>query len=272
MIALGAALALAHGQLDEQIELCTRLIQASPANPRHRLRRGELYRLHGENHTADAAAAARDWASAEEDFARALELDPGLRATHLARGRMRLAAGRPADALESLDRFLEGDPDHAEGSMYRARALAGLGRGEDAVRSYSRSIEKASAPAPDIYLERADLLRRLGRGDEALRGLDEGIARLGPAAALDLRALDIETELERWDDALRRVERRLRAPGRAEEWQLRRAELLRRLGRGDEAAAACRAALASLEALPASRRDTPATADLERRLRALLPR
>jgi tetratricopeptide (TPR) repeat protein len=185
---------------------------------------------------------------------------------------MRLAAGRPADALGSLDRFLEGEPDHAEASLYRARALAALGRREEAARAYTRSIEKASTPAPDTYLERAELFRTLGRGDDALRGLDEGLARLGPAAALDLRALEIETELERWDDALRRVERRLRSPGRAEEWQLRRAELLRRLGRGDEAEAACRAALASIAALPPSRRDTPATADLERRLRALLAR
>lgn len=260
---IGLALALAHGQLDEQIQLMTRRIQDAPDHARHRLRRGELWRLQGECHPAESAKA---WDLAEEDFRKALELDPGLRDVHLAWGRARLAAGRPADALAPLERFLAEDPDHAEARLYLARALEGAGRRAEALTAYDRSIATSSRPAPDVYLERAALWVARGCRADALRGLEEGIERLGPLVALELRALELEAP----EAALVRVERWLKRPGRKEEWHLRRAEILARLGRGEDARASAGEALAALEALPPSRREVPAARELERRAREVL--
>jgi tetratricopeptide (TPR) repeat protein len=264
---IGLLLLAAHGQLEEQIELMNRRILEAPDVARHRLRRGELLRLHGETHAA--AEASRAWELAEADFAKGLELDPGLRAIHVALGRLRLAAGRPAAALAPLERFLEDEPDHAEARLYLARALAGVGRREEAAAAYARSLERTSAPAPDVYLERADLLETAGRREDALRGLEEGLDRLGPVVTLDLKALEIEAALGRHEAALARVDRWLARPGRREEWQVRRAEILARLGRNAEARASADAALASLAALPPGRREVPAARALEGRARAL---
>ena len=235
-----------------------RRILEAPDHARHRLRRGELLRLHGENHPDEAA---RFWARAEEDFAKGLALEPGLRAIHLALGRLRLAAGRPADALAPLERFLRDEPDHGEARLYLARALAGAGRREDAATAYAR----ADVAAPDVYLERAELLVAMGRRDDALRVLEDGLERLGALVVLDLKALEIETALGRQEAALARVDRRLAGPGRLEEWHLRRAEILARLGRTSEARSSADAALACLRALPPARRDAPALRELERR-------
>lgn len=263
---------LAHGELVEQIRMMDRRIEEAPAHARHRLRRGELWRLHGETHLADAALAAEAWTRAEEDFAKALELDPGLREVQLARARARLAAARPAEALRALDDFLPGAPEHALARLYEARALAALGRREDAVAAYDRSILRDPAPTPDAYLERAALQEALGRREDAVRGLDEGLARLGPLAVLDLRALALEAPLGAHAASLARVERWLARPGRKEAWLLRRAEILARLGRGADARSSAGEALAALRSLPASRRDAEAVREMERRARALLER
>jgi tetratricopeptide (TPR) repeat protein len=259
-----AWLALAHGALDEQIELLNRRLAEAPDHARNRLRRGEMLRLRGEEHRDP-----RDWNLAEADFARALEIDPGLRDVLLARARLRLAAGRPAGALPDLDRYLEGEPGHAGALLWKARTLTALGRRDEAVAAYTRSLEAPTPPAPETFLERAELLEALGRRDDAVRSLDEGQARLGPLPALDARALDLEIAAGRLEAALARVDRRLAQAGRGDEGQLRRAELLARLGRTADARAACEKALSALASLPASRRGAPATQDVERRVLAL---
>ncbi|HEX7897824.1 MAG TPA: tetratricopeptide repeat protein [Planctomycetota bacterium] len=267
MIGLSAALVLAHGSLDEQLAMMDRLVEASPDHPRHRLRRGELRRAHAEEHRGDPAAFRKDVEAAELDFARALELAPGFHDVLLARGRLRLEAGRAADARADLDVFCREVPEHPGGHLFRGRALARLARRAEAAEAFTRAIALSPSPGPEIFLERATVA---ANPEEALAGLEEGRRRLGDLVTLDLAALDVEVELGRLDDALARCARWVERPGRCEEWQWRRAQLLRKSGCPAEARAACEAGLASLETLPPSRRGTPAVRDLEARLRGEL--
>ncbi len=267
MIALAAALVLAHGSLEEQLALLDRWVEGAPDNPRHRLRRGELRRAHAEEHRGDPAAFRSDVEAAERDFARALELSPGFHDVLLARGRVRLEAGRAADAWTDLDVFCREVPGHPGGHLFRGRALARLARRTEAAEAFTRSIALSPSPGPELFLERAAVA---ASRDEALAGLEEGQRRLGRLVTLDLAALELEVEAGRLDDALARCARWLERPGRSEEWQWRRVVLLKKAGRPAEARAACEAGLASLDALPPSRRRTSATLDLEARLRGEL--
>lgn len=269
-LALAAGLALpaiarAHVALDEQIAGLGRRIGQAPRDAALYLKRGELHRAHG------------DWDSAGADYRRARRLDPGLDAVDLCRGRMLLESGRPAKAERILSRFLQRHPDHPEALVWRARARARLGRDLEAARDYSRAIDACRPPRlpdPDHYLERARALAGAGEAhlEEALRGLDEGIATLGPLVSLGLEAVDLAVRLGDFDGALARLERLDRGSPRQEAWLWRRAAVLERAGRTDEARRACAGTLAAIALLPGGRRSTRSIMEIEANARAALAR
>ena len=191
--------AVGHVAIEVQIAELTRRIERAPADATLLLKRGELHRAH------------QDWAAAEADFGRARALDPSLTAVDLALGALWLDSGQPGKARVALERFLAKHPDHRLARVSRGRALASLGLGVEAAAEFTRVIELARPPDhpdPDHYLERARALAavsgpsRGGAGtdggdpylDAALRGLDEGLARLGPVAALQLYALELQIQ------------------------------------------------------------------------------
>jgi len=186
---------------------------------------------------------------------------------------MLLDAGRPAPALDSLDRFLRRHADDPEALAERGRALERLGRHVDAGRSYSRAIAQYRAPAtpdPDLFLERARALAAAGRPevDEAIRGLDEGIAVLGPLVSLGLYAADLEVRLGRYDAALARIDRLAKLSPRQESYLVRRGAILLAADRREEARQAYAEALADIARLPEERRAARAVQDLEAKARA----
>src|SRR5436190_16792616 len=248
----------AHEDLELQIARLTEQIRREPERAVLYFRRGELRRMHEE------------WTAAHEDLERAAALDPGLAAADLALGRLWNQAGDPRRARAALDRFLKRTPEHGEALLERARARAALGDRDGALDDYARGIPLLEQPRPENYIERAELLREGKRPAEALRALAEGVRKLGPALPLQLALLDLELETARFDAALARVDEIARASERKDLWQARRGEILRRAGRAAAAADAFRAALASIDAPPASRRRTKFTRDLENRVRAEL--
>lgn len=247
-----------HEDLEDQIARITRRIEQAPDQAALYFRRGELHRLH------------EDWKSARGDLERAAALDPDLAAVDLALGRVCNQSGDPRAARAALDRFLERCPDHPEGLIERARARSGLGERAAAVADYTRAIARMEEPWAENYLERAELLRLDGRLDEAIRGLEEGTARIGPALPLRLALVDLEAEAGRTDGALSRIDAIAAESDRKDLWLARRGEILRTAGRAPEAERAFRSALAAIEALPAGRRRTRFTRDLEARVRAAL--
>jgi tetratricopeptide (TPR) repeat protein len=249
LAAFAGGTASAHGPLHEQIEALGTRIEQDPSDAMLYLRRGELLGLHGE---CDAALA---------DFDSAAFLAPSLAAVELARGKALAEDGRLVPARLALDRFMARSPGHAEAHALRARVLLKLGDPRGAVEDYERAIAGWERPEPEYYLERARVLANLGDLGRAVRGLDEGIAKLGPVVSLELPAIDIELAAGRYERALARVDRiAARFPRRAP-WLARRGEILERAGRLPEARQAY------LEALETSRLARPTGATLELRAR-----
>jgi tetratricopeptide (TPR) repeat protein len=255
-ILLGSVVfAAADDDVLEAIIATTQEIAASPRNAALFLKRGELYRVR------------RNWLRATRDYNRALRLDPTLSAVHFARGRMLSESGRPAEAKAAFDRFLDIEPDNAGALIERARLFVKLGRPRDAVADYSRALGVLPAPDPAYYLERAATLARAEFVDEAIRGIDEGIAKIGPIVTLELRAIELERGLGRYDAALARVEILAAPSPRKESWHVLRGEILAQAGRHEEARCAFGDALESIAILPPYRRSLRAVLDLDGKAR-----
>jgi predicted negative regulator of RcsB-dependent stress response len=198
-----------------------------------------------------------------------MSLNPSLAVVDLVRGKLFLEANWPLSALVALDRFLANHTNHVDGLTTRARALVKLGRRLEAAQNYSKAIAAASQPQPEVFLERSQALASEGDAycEEALKGLDEGMARLGPLVVLQQNAIDVELKQKHFDAALTRVDTAAALAPRKESWLERRGDILLQAGRPKEASTAYQAALDSLATLPPSRRQVPAMIEMEQRLR-----
>jgi predicted Zn-dependent protease len=256
--------ALAHLDVDQQIAVVDKLLEARPEDPTLYLRRGELHRIH------------KDWKAAEKDYLQARTLNPDLDAVEYCLGRMRLEAGDPQRAVEHLDRYLEIRPEDARGRIALGRALVKLGRYVAAADEFSAALASAGEglSQPEIYLERARALAAAGPEhlDRALQGLDEGLEKLGEPVTLQLYAVELEVSAGRFDPALRRLDRLAAGSVRKEPWLMRKGAVLEAAGRPNEAGAVYRRALDAIDSLPASRRDSRAVLRMESEARAGLER
>lgn len=245
--------ARAHPEIEDAVARINAQIAAAPGEAALYLDRGELYARH------------EDWVAAEANYLRAGELAPNLPRLAALRGALALATGHAAEAKAHLDRALTRTPDDLETLILRARTHATLGARDAARLDYDAALARASAPAPDLFLERAALLP----ADAAIRSLDEAIARLGSVVTLHLRALALEESLGRIDAAAARLDRLAAESERRESWLKRRGDLLARAGRVAEARAAYSAALAAIESLPEWLRAAPDTVKLTAELARL---
>lgn len=252
--------AWAHGDLHGQILDATKEIEKSPRDPGLYLKRAELERNH------------RQWDAAQADIAQAEALTNRWPILHLVRARLFLDAEWFTSAKVSAGHFLVHEPNNAEAFSIRGRARAKLGEHLAAALDFSRAITNTSRPAPELYIERAQALTAEG-GEHlaaALKGLEEGMAALGPLITLQSLAIDVELRQNRVDAALSRIDRVMAQFPRKETWLARRGEILQQAGRSKEAAEAFQSALSALDALPPGRRNVPAMVELEKRLRASL--
>jgi tetratricopeptide (TPR) repeat protein len=245
-----------HVEIERQVAEVSRRIAQTPGDVSLYIRRGELYRAHG------------DFDLAMADFQVARSLDPDLPAVDLCVGSTHLDAGRPAEALVSLDRFLARLPRHVGATVLRARALAALGERLAAAVEYTEAIRLATAedpPRPESIIERAQVLSAEGPEwiPEAIAGLDEGITRLGPLPVLQLLAAELELGRGSPDAALDRLESAWASSARKETFLERKGEILERSGRMGDACRAYEEALEAWDALPASRKAARAMTSLE---------
>lgn len=202
---------VAHTDPELQIAEMTRRLQREPRNAALYLQRGGLHR------------GLRRWDLALADYDRAAVLQPALVVVDLARGRTLLEAGRVEQAKTALDRFLARRPGHPEGLLLRARVLVRLGHPHSALQDYDSALARHPAPRPEYYLERS----KLQAPAAALRGLDQGIARLGPIVTLELAAIDLDLALKNYDSAVSRVDRIAAQAARKDYWLARRAQIER---------------------------------------------
>ena len=254
------AMVQAQGDLREGIIELTELIAKQPGNADLYLSRGDLHR------------ASQDWDRAQADYDYAFKLNPKLDVVDFLRGRLFLEANWPVSGKASLDKFLAKQSNHVEALVTRARALAKLEDRWAASRDYTRAIQLSAASPIELYLERAQALAGNGGeyGQEALQGLDEGIQKFGPLVTLELAAIDIEVARKQYDSAISRIDAVAAQSPRKETWLARKGDVLRQAGRKEEARAAFQAALKAMDTLPPTRRNVPATLDLQKRVREQL--
>ncbi len=217
-----------HPDLDEQIADLTARIKLAPANAELLLRRSEAHRWHAEFGLALA------------DIDAAARLAPGWAKVSLARALTLCAAGQAEEAMVAVQEFLKLEPAHADGLLLRARCSVKLGQPVNAAADYTAALKAYAAPSPDLFVERARLQASLGRLGEAVKGLDEGLARLGSAPALQQLAIEYERQQADFDGALARVEKLMAQTPAKEPGLLLKAEVLEQAGRLREAREAYR--------------------------------
>ncbi len=237
--------AAGHGSVHDRLAALEVQIADSPTAAPLYLRRAALLGEH------------EDWAPALRDCDRAQQLDPGIE-VDLTRGNLLLAAARPAEAVTALDRFLLLHPNHPPALISRARARIQLGRQPAAIADLRAAVHHSATLEPDLVVELADALAAHAEPLEAITALDFGIAKLGNAPALAVRALELELTLKNFDAALVRVAAMQAAAPRPEPWLARRAAILAQADRLPEARAAWQALIAQLAALPPAQRDSHA--------------
>jgi len=252
-----AVVARSHGDFHIVIGAANEDITKDPTNPEPYLRRAELFRIH-EQYTNAAA-----------DIASAEILAPTLPGLDIVKARLFLDTGWPLSARAHLDRFLKIVTNSVDGYTLRSRAWAQLGQPLYAAEDFARAIAVTPEGAPDLYIERAHSLAAAGAEnlDAAIITLDQGIKRMGPLVTLQLTAIDLEVRRKNYDGALARVDTVLQRSPRKESWLSRKGEILLQAGRPAEAKKAYSEALTALNTLPPARRNVPAVADLERRIR-----
>ncbi len=249
-----AALVRAHPEIEGALERLNPLIAASPANAVLYLERGELYAQH------------EDWVQAEANYLRAAELSPQLPGLARLRGALALRTGNAQEACQHLNRALRLDPRDAEASILRSRARAATSDRAGALRDLETALQLIEFPRPELFLERAALVRA---APEAIRSLDAAIARVGPVHTLQLRALQLEESAGLFEAALARLAAMAAQSERKEIWLKRRGDLLLRAGRPVEARAAYSDARAAIEQLPVWLRTSPGAAKLAAELERL---
>lgn len=152
----------------------------------------------------------RDFTSAVESFAAALELAPEDRSLRRNYAASLLQAGRIDAALEQYSRLLDEEPTDVETLFQQGRALTEAGDPEAAARSYRRALELAPDHL-DSRFNLANLDRRQGDLESALAGFREVIARAAGHERARVGEAVCLIGLERWTEARAAIKASLEA-------------------------------------------------------------
>lgn len=256
-----AGQALAHGSLHHQIQDLTATMQREGKSAKLLVMRGRLHMEHG-NHKF-----------ATQDFLLALKLNSGERSAYYYLAEQALNQKKFPAAQRYAEKFLEmlkGEP----GAIVRGQALYGQillaqGRYRAAETSFRIAVDQATEPSPEHYLHLADAQSKAGAIAAALSSLDEGMQRLGMLHVLQNKSISLDIESKAWDDALQRLDALILLGQGLPELYLRKAKILLAADRQPAAQEAVHDGLASIDRIPAVRRETPAMKQLQAELLAL---
>jgi tetratricopeptide (TPR) repeat protein len=213
-----------------------------------------------------------DWPGSLSDLEVASRLDSNLTDLELQRGMTLLGVGRSHEAVVAFRKHLSSKLDDAFAWTQLGRALTQLELHDEASSAFSKAIALSKTPGPGLFLERADALQAQGVShySDALGSIESGLATIGPAITLELRALELEKMLGQFDRALLRVSSladrsRSKAP-----WLLRKGEVLLLAGRSEEARHTFEEAKALALNARRARRTTPSNTNLIRSIEVQL--
>lgn len=213
---------------------------------------------------------AGNFAGADADLDRSVELGLGEAIADRDRGLIRFDQGRLVDAEALLRAARALMPQELPTLLGHARALAALERFDESSATYAEIVELAPQTGPDVRLEHVRVTAASSSATavaDAIRVADAAMAAIGPVPALQRAALDLELRADDLDAALARLDRMAHGAGRRDPLLLERAQLLERAGRVEAAKQAYAQTLAATDLLPAARKTTPATRDIEAQAR-----
>lgn len=217
----------AHADLQLQIEQLTEQISHEPNNTQLLLKRGDLYRRHG------------DWDAGRSDFEKVRRLQPDHPVIDWFDGRLFVASGQYREGDILLTRYLLSSPDHSGAYRMRAVARGNLHQPLLAAADYQSAINHSKRPSPSLF--RALVLSYVKGGteyaDAALSATDEGLSRF--PNEVSLLGLGVDLSLSQSD--LKAISKYLAdvPPGlmNLPQWQFRDALLTCVEGRSDAATA-----------------------------------
>jgi predicted Zn-dependent protease len=253
--------ALAHGSLHSQIQDLTTTMRREGKSAPLLVQRGRLQMEHGDNK------------SATKDFLSAVKLNPGERSAYYYLAEQAFNQNKLPDARRYAEKFLamlKGEP----GAIVRGQSLYGqilLAQGQyrAAAASFRIAVDQAAEPSPEHYLHLADAQGKAGATGDALASLDEGMQKLGMLTVLQNKAISLNIDSKAWDEALKRLDALIMQGQGLPELYLRKARILVTAGRQATAREAVQEGVASLDQIPAARRETPAMKQLRTELLAL---
>jgi TolB-like protein/cytochrome c-type biogenesis protein CcmH/NrfG len=166
---------------------------------------------------------------------RALELDPQLAAAHVSIGRIRFSYDWDwAGAEKEFARALELDPNSLDAHFFDGMLFMALGRFPESIAHIERA-EQLDPLSPTVQSAFGRILYRARRFDEAILHLNQAIELQPEAAGHYGRLADVYEEMGRYDEALALHEKENKAPGRAQDLSPAVARIYARMGKPDEA-------------------------------------
>ncbi|MDB5580603.1 MAG: repeat-containing protein, partial [Bradyrhizobium sp.] len=180
---------------------------------------------------------------AERLYAAILSVRPdNFDALHMT-GLIKLARGKPAEALLLVAAAMKARPPTPQIWLNHGIVLNALNRQQDAVDSFDQAI-KLKSKFPEAHNNKGVILANLGRQEEALAAYDKALAAVpNYVEALSNRGNAL-VRLKRYDEAMKSFERaNIVRPDYADA-HYNRGDLLKQLGRLDESLAAYDRALA----------------------------
>lgn len=253
--------ALAHGSLHSQIQDLSTTMRREGKSAPLLVQRGRLQMEHGNNKAA------------RQDFLLALKLKPEERSAYYYLAEQAFHQNTLPDGRRYAEKFLamlKGEPGAiVRGQTLYGRILLAQGQHRAAATAFRIAVDQAAEPSPEHYLYLADAQSRAGAAPEALASLDEGMHKLGRLAVLQNKSISLNIASSAWDEALKRLDAMILQGQGLPELYLRKANVLRAAERQAAAQEAVREGLASIEQIPAARRETAAMQQLRADLLAL---
>jgi len=196
-LALPVSPAWGHADILVQIESLDIQLQQEPGNAELLVRRGDLYRRHG------------DYAAAAGDFRAARLADPGFPLLDFHEGRLLLEAGDPVAAELCLDRYLLAHPQDAGAWILLAEIQLALNQAIKAAQDYAMAIQHAEQPSPGLYRDWSLALVSAGEEHWSSAGnvADIGLERFAQDMSLLALGTDIALAQNRPDRAAAYIER-----------------------------------------------------------------
>ena len=258
-LGLWLSVVTAHGPFHEEIQALTLELESRPGEVPLLARRCDIQRAHAL------------WTEAMADLVQLERLSPTDPTNGLRRGVILLGQGKAEEALPHLARWVREHPEGLDGRLALAQACMAARQWSNAVREFSVVLASPAESRVQLFLDRAQCQQQVGESaTNILKGLDEGIARIGPSPQLLRQAAEVELGRGAVEAAVGRIGVLADRSARKERWLFEQGELFRRGGRQEDARRCYSNAIVALEALPPKFQRSLLSVELRRELEGRL--